>query len=52
MTLASAIKNAKIILGASDVGENYTGFMASVKMYDYAMDKEEVEKAFKQTKKN
>jgi beta-xylosidase len=50
MTLASAIKNAKIIIGASDVGENYTGYLASMRMYDYAMDKKEVEKISKQTK--
>ena len=52
MTLASCIKNAKIILGASDVGENFTGYMASVRMYDYAMNKEEVVIDFIQTKKN
>jgi hypothetical protein len=50
MTLASSVKNAKIIIGASDVGENYTGFLASMSMYDYALDKKEVEKIFKQTK--
>jgi xylan 1,4-beta-xylosidase len=50
ITLASSINNAKIILGASDVGENFTGFIASVKMYDYAMDKDEVEKVFMLTK--
>lgn len=49
MTLASSVKNAKIILGASDVGENFTGYMASMSMYDYAMDQKEVEKIFKQT---
>jgi beta-xylosidase len=50
MTLASSVKNAKIIIGASDVGENYTGYLASMSMYDYAMDKEDVEKIFKQSK--
>jgi len=50
MTLASSVKNAKIIIGASDVGENYTGYMASMSLYDYTMDQKEVEKIFKQTK--
>jgi xylan 1,4-beta-xylosidase len=42
MMLSSAIDKAKIIIGASDVGENYTGYMASLKMYDYALGKEEI----------
>jgi hypothetical protein len=42
MMLSSAIDKAKIIIGASDVGENYSGFMASLKMFDYALDKEEI----------
>lgn len=42
MMLSSAIDKAKIIIGASDVGENYSGFMASLKMYDYALGKEEI----------
>jgi xylan 1,4-beta-xylosidase len=50
MTLASSVKNAKIIIGASDVGENYTGFMASMSMYGYAMEQKEVEQIFNQTK--
>lgn len=37
MTLASAIKNAKISIGASDIGENYSGLMASLNFYDYAL---------------
>jgi xylan 1,4-beta-xylosidase len=37
MLLSSAITDAKIILGASDAGENYTGYMASLQMYDYAL---------------
>jgi xylan 1,4-beta-xylosidase len=37
MTLASAIEKAKIIVGASDTGENFTGFMASMRMYDKAL---------------
>jgi len=40
--LSSAIDNAKIIIGASDAGENYSGFMISLKMYDYALSKDEV----------
>ena len=42
MTLASAIDDARIIIGASDVGENYSGYMASFRMYDYALDQKEV----------
>lgn len=42
MTLASAIDKARIIVGASDTGENYTGLMASLKIYDYALESEEV----------
>ncbi len=42
MTLSSAIKNAKFIIGASDVGENYTGYLASLKMYDYALSEAEI----------
>ncbi|MEN2401253.1 family 43 glycosylhydrolase [Flavobacterium sp. MC2016-06] len=42
MMLSSAVENAKIIIGASDIGENYSGLMASLKMYDYALSKEEL----------
>ncbi|REH00957.1 family 43 glycosylhydrolase [Flavobacterium aquicola] len=42
MMLSSAVDKAKIIIGASDVGENYTGYMTSLKMYDYALAKEEI----------
>lgn len=50
MTLASAIERARIILGASDTGENFTGFMASMRMYDYALTAKEVQKLMKQTR--
>jgi len=50
MMLSSAINKAKIIIGASDVGENYSGYMASLQMYDYALTNEEVVKHFKETK--
>ncbi|WDF53691.1 family 43 glycosylhydrolase [Mucilaginibacter sp. KACC 22063] len=44
MTLSSAIKNAKFIIGASDIGENFTGYIASLKMYDYALNFDEIQK--------
>lgn len=50
MTLASAIDKAKIILGASDVGENYSGYMASMQMYDYALTTKEITELMKKTK--
>lgn len=50
MTLASAIENAKIIVGASDTGENFAGFMASMRMYDIALTEKEISKLMKQTK--
>ena len=50
MLLSSAIDNAKIIIGASDVGENYSGYMASLQMYDYAINQEELIKLMKKTK--
>ena len=42
MMLASQIKNAKIRIGASDVGEYFSGYMASLYMYDYALDSKEI----------
>lgn len=50
MTLASAIDKAKIILGASDVGENYSGYMASMQMYNYALDAKAISELMKKTK--
>jgi len=50
MLLSSAIDKAKIIVGASDVGENYSGFMASFQMYDYAISPEEIIKLMNKTK--
>ncbi len=49
MTLASQIEDAKIRIGASDVGENYSGYMASLQMYDYALDETEVNELMHQT---
>lgn len=49
MTLSSAIKQAKLIIGASDEGEHYTGFMASLKMYDYALGAAEIKKQWQQS---
>lgn len=50
MVLASQIENAKIRIGASDVGENYSGYLASVQMYDYALNKVEIKKLMQATK--
>ncbi len=50
MTLASAVDKARFIIGASDGrGENYSGFMASLQMYDYALTQEEINKLMKKT---
>lgn len=50
MLLSSAIDRAKIIVGASDIGENFSGFMASLKIYDYALDPQAISKLLKRTK--
>ncbi len=49
MTLASAIAKAKIIIGASDIGEYFSGYMASIRMYDYALDKQAVKQLLSKT---
>ncbi|MEH3113457.1 family 43 glycosylhydrolase [Pedobacter terrae] len=49
MTLSSAIDNAHFIIGSSDEKENYTGLIASLKMYDYALSYAEILKQFRQT---
>ncbi len=50
MLLSSAIDKAKIIIGASDIGENFSGFIASLRMYDYALNQEDLVKLMQQTK--
>ena len=50
MTLSSAIDEAEFIVGASDTGENYSGFMSSLRMYDYALTKKEIHQLMKQTR--
>jgi len=50
MLLSSAIDKAKIIIGASDIGENFSGFMASLRLYDYALSQEDLLQQMKQTK--
>lgn len=50
MTLASAIDKAKIIIGASDEGEHYSGLLASLRMYDYALGETELKQLLQQTK--
>jgi len=42
MLLSSQIDRAKIRIGASDQGEHYTGLMASMQMYDHALDPQEI----------
>jgi xylan 1,4-beta-xylosidase len=50
MTLSSAIENAKFIVGSSDAGENYTGYLASLKVYDYALSESEVKQQMQSMK--
>ncbi|WP_435134513.1 LamG domain-containing protein [Formosa sp. A9] len=50
MLLSSAIDNAKLIVGASDVGEHYSGLMASFQMYNYALSEDEIIKLQKKNK--
>ena len=47
MTLSSMVKKAKFRIGASDVGENYSGLMANLKMYDYALNVADIQKEMK-----
>ncbi|NDV43615.1 family 43 glycosylhydrolase [Muricauda sp. 40Bstr401] len=42
MVLASQIQDAELRIGASDVGEHFSGYLSSVKMYDYALDLDEI----------
>lgn len=49
MLLSSAIEKAKIIIGASDIGENFSGFMASLRLYDYALTQENLLQLMKKT---
>ncbi len=50
MLLSSAIDQAKIRIGASDVGEYYSGYLASLFMYDYALTSEEIDQLMKKSK--
>jgi hypothetical protein len=50
MLLSSAIDRARIIIGASDTGENFNGYMASVRMYDYALSDNEINDLMKETR--
>lgn len=50
MLLSSAIDKAKIIIGASDIGENFSGFMASLRLYDYALSQKDLLQQMKETK--
>jgi xylan 1,4-beta-xylosidase len=50
MILASAVDRARFIVGASDVGEHFSGYMASLRMYDYALSEKELGKLMKKTR--
>jgi len=50
MTLASAIERARFIVGSSDTGEAFTGLMASLRLYDYALSPNDVTTLGKTTK--
>jgi hypothetical protein len=50
MILASAVDRARFIVGASDVGEHFSGYMASLRMYDYALSPKELSKLMKKTR--
>jgi xylan 1,4-beta-xylosidase len=50
MTLSSAIDKAKIIIGSSDVGEPFTGYMATFQMYDFALTKDKVNELMERTR--
>lgn len=50
MLLSSAIDKAKIIIGASDIGENFSGFIASLRLYDYAFKEQEIVKLMNDSK--
>ena len=49
MLLSSAIDKARIMIGASDIGENFSGFMASLRLYDYALHQEDLFQLMKST---
>lgn len=52
MTLASAIERAKIRIGASDSREYFSGFMSSLRMYDYALTDAQLIKLMNETRGN
>lgn len=52
MTLASAIERAKIRIGASDSREYFSGFMSSLRMYDYALTDAQLIKLMNETRVN
>lgn len=49
MTLASQVDNATFRVGASERGEHFTGYMASMRMYDYALTQEDIIELMNQT---
>ncbi len=49
MMLSSEIENAKIRIGDSDIGEYYSGYMASMRFYDYGLCEKEIKNLMGQT---
>ncbi|MGJ5641314.1 family 43 glycosylhydrolase [Formosa sp. S-31] len=50
MLLSSVTRNAKIIIGASDVGEHFSGQMSSLQMYDFALEVADIKNVMQATK--
>lgn len=42
MALCTAVKNARFRIGASDAEEYFTGWMAELRMYNYALDEKKI----------
>ena len=49
MSLSSQIDSAKMIIGSSDAGEAFSGYLASLKFYDRGLTEREIQKLLKQT---
>jgi len=52
MTLASAIERAKIRIGSSDSREYFSGYMSSLRMFDYALTDAQLIKLMNETRVN
>ena len=49
MTLSSQIEDAKMIVGSSDAGESFSGYMASLKFYDRGIKPMEIQALMDET---